>query len=241
MEHGSVASRPYLGSRREPAPRRWQQMELCGTELARELLVRGFCFEGQRVPLVAPQGIFKPAVLPELPLSITTALRQRDFRERVLLAYQVGCSICLLRQRDVQRGPADALRVRRRAPAPTDPGAFCAALLGPLRYVLPADVDEGTWQLALRHFARRGRTSKTSAASWSSELGAVARRAGGTPGPESRRRCCASGSAMAWPACSGRDAQPVGVGGEAGRRLARLESRTRQAVPSGFRQAARPA
>ena len=154
MEHGSVASRPYLGSRREPAPRRWQQMELCGTELARELLVRGFCFEGQRVPLVAPQGIFKPAVLPELPLSITTALRQRDFRERVLLAYQVGCSICLLRQRDVQRGPADALRVRRRAPAPTDPGAFCAALLGPLRYVLPADVDEGTWQLALRHFAR---------------------------------------------------------------------------------------
>jgi hypothetical protein len=106
---------------------------------------------------------------------------------------------------------------------------------------LPADVDEGTWQLTLRHFARRGRTSKTSAASWSSELGAVARRAGGTPGPESRRRCCASGSAMAWPACSGRDAQPVGVGGEAGRRLARLESRTRQAVPSGFRQAARPA
>ena len=28
--------------------------------------------EGQRVPLIAPQGIFKPKVLPEMPLSITT-------------------------------------------------------------------------------------------------------------------------------------------------------------------------
>jgi putative restriction endonuclease len=50
-----------------------QQTELHGTELPRELLVRGFRFEGQRVPLMAPQGIFKPAVLPDLPLSITTA------------------------------------------------------------------------------------------------------------------------------------------------------------------------
>ena len=50
-----------------------QQTELHGTELPRELLVQGFRFEGQRVPLMAPQGIFKPAILPELPLSITTA------------------------------------------------------------------------------------------------------------------------------------------------------------------------
>ena len=42
------------------------------TELPREVLARGFVFEGQRVPLLSPQGIFKPAVLPELPLSITT-------------------------------------------------------------------------------------------------------------------------------------------------------------------------
>lgn len=43
------------------------------TELTRDLLARGFVFEGQRVPLLSPQGIFKPALLPELPLSITTA------------------------------------------------------------------------------------------------------------------------------------------------------------------------
>jgi putative restriction endonuclease len=45
-----------------------------GTEGAfpRTLLSQGFTFEGQRVPLIAPQGIFKPRVLPEMPLSITT-------------------------------------------------------------------------------------------------------------------------------------------------------------------------
>ena len=38
----------------------------------RSLLAEGFVFENQRVPLIAPQGIFKPRVLPEMPLSITT-------------------------------------------------------------------------------------------------------------------------------------------------------------------------
>jgi putative restriction endonuclease len=41
--------------------------------LSRSLLEAGFEFEGRRVPLVGPQGIFKPAILPEIPLSITTA------------------------------------------------------------------------------------------------------------------------------------------------------------------------
>jgi putative restriction endonuclease len=36
-------------------------------------LRRGFRFRGTRVPLVGPQGIFKPAVLPEMPLTIMTA------------------------------------------------------------------------------------------------------------------------------------------------------------------------
>ena len=50
-----------------------EQTELHGDEvLPRDVLAKGFEFEGQRVPLIAPQGIFKPAVLPELPLSITT-------------------------------------------------------------------------------------------------------------------------------------------------------------------------
>ena len=42
-----------------------------GSVLPRRLLEQGFEFDGRRVPLVGPQGIFKPAVC-DLPLSITT-------------------------------------------------------------------------------------------------------------------------------------------------------------------------
>ena len=49
-----------------------RETELRGETLPRELLAGGFQFDGQRVPLMGPQGIFKPAVLPEMPLSITT-------------------------------------------------------------------------------------------------------------------------------------------------------------------------
>jgi putative restriction endonuclease len=40
--------------------------------LSIELLRKGFVFNNERIPLVAPQGIFKPRLM-ELPLSITTA------------------------------------------------------------------------------------------------------------------------------------------------------------------------
>lgn len=50
-----------------------EQVQLHGSELPHGLLTRGFRFDGERVPLLGPQGIFKPAVLPEMPLSITTA------------------------------------------------------------------------------------------------------------------------------------------------------------------------
>lgn len=43
-----------------------------GDVLARELLVQGFEWQGQRVPLAGPAGIFKPRVLPRMPLTITT-------------------------------------------------------------------------------------------------------------------------------------------------------------------------
>ncbi|MEW5983125.1 MAG: HNH endonuclease [Acidobacteriota bacterium] len=44
-----------------------------GTDvLLHGLLKQGFTFDGRRVPILGPQGIFKPAVLPEMPLSITT-------------------------------------------------------------------------------------------------------------------------------------------------------------------------
>ncbi|MFN7973016.1 MAG: HNH endonuclease [Acidobacteriota bacterium] len=50
-----------------------EQVRLRGEVLRRNVLAEGFVLDGQRVPLVAPQGIFKPAILPEIPLTITTA------------------------------------------------------------------------------------------------------------------------------------------------------------------------
>jgi putative restriction endonuclease len=44
-----------------------------GEILPYQIITRGFIFKDERVPLMGPQGIFKPRVLPELPLSITTA------------------------------------------------------------------------------------------------------------------------------------------------------------------------
>lgn len=49
------------------------QTALHGDVLPRALLSAGFQFEGRRVPFVSAQGIFKPAVCPEIPLTITTS------------------------------------------------------------------------------------------------------------------------------------------------------------------------
>lgn len=49
-----------------------RQVEQRGDTLPIAVLRQGFDLEGQRVPLMGPQGIFKPAALPEAPLSITT-------------------------------------------------------------------------------------------------------------------------------------------------------------------------
>jgi putative restriction endonuclease len=49
-----------------------EQVNSHGDVMPRKLLEQGFEFQGQRIPLVAPQGIFKPQIL-DLPLSITTA------------------------------------------------------------------------------------------------------------------------------------------------------------------------
>jgi putative restriction endonuclease len=48
------------------------QVRIQGDVLPRSLLAEGFVFENQRVPLVGPQGIFKPKLLPQMPLSIAT-------------------------------------------------------------------------------------------------------------------------------------------------------------------------
>jgi len=50
-----------------------KEVDLCGSEvLPRTLLMQGFELEDQRIPLMSQQGIFKPRVLQEIPLSITT-------------------------------------------------------------------------------------------------------------------------------------------------------------------------
>jgi putative restriction endonuclease len=49
-----------------------EQVNSYGDVLPRKLLEQGFEFQGQRIPLIAPQGIFKPQII-DLPISITTA------------------------------------------------------------------------------------------------------------------------------------------------------------------------
>lgn len=55
---------------------RWldEQVARLGDVLPRPLLAEGFEIDGRRVPLLSRQGIFKPGVLPEIPLSITTTV-----------------------------------------------------------------------------------------------------------------------------------------------------------------------
>ncbi len=69
-----------------------EQMDLLGDDvLPRALLSRGFVFQGHRVPLISPKGIFKPRILPDIPLSITTAPRgpyDDSFGPDGLLAYR---------------------------------------------------------------------------------------------------------------------------------------------------------
>ncbi len=49
-----------------------KERTLHGDLLSRALLSRGFPFGNQTVKLMGPQGIFKPAILDQMPLSITT-------------------------------------------------------------------------------------------------------------------------------------------------------------------------
>ena len=96
------------------------QMDVYGELLPRSVLAEGFVFDGVRVPLLGPQGIFKPAILTDAPLSITTIPGQypdamdggtlsyayrgtdpahpdnrglrRAMEQRIPLAYSTGCS-----------------------------------------------------------------------------------------------------------------------------------------------------
>ena len=50
-----------------------EQTSRYGDVLPRTLLAEGFRIDGVRVPLLGPQGIFKPQVMSDVPLSVTTA------------------------------------------------------------------------------------------------------------------------------------------------------------------------
>ena len=72
---GHSAMRPPDHAVRTAAFRfREEQVRLAGEDGAvrRAVLERGFVLDGERLPLVGPQGIFKPRVLEAIPLSITT-------------------------------------------------------------------------------------------------------------------------------------------------------------------------
>lgn len=51
-----------------------EQVRVNGDVLPREILEKGFIFRGSKIPLVSPQGIFKPKII-DIPLTITTAPR----------------------------------------------------------------------------------------------------------------------------------------------------------------------
>ena len=48
------------------------QVAIHGDVLPRATLAKGFEFQGRRVPVIGPQGIFKPALM-DIPISITTS------------------------------------------------------------------------------------------------------------------------------------------------------------------------
>ncbi|MBN2043594.1 MAG: HNH endonuclease [Anaerolineales bacterium] len=67
-----------------------EQTQIHGDVLPLELLQQGFEFEGHRIPLVNPQGIFKPKVM-DLPLSIKTipgSPYDDGFDDKGLLTYR---------------------------------------------------------------------------------------------------------------------------------------------------------
>ena len=58
------------------------QIRIHGEELKADVLRKGFLLSGERVPLMGPSGIWKPKVLANLPLSITTTW-DNPYQDRV--------------------------------------------------------------------------------------------------------------------------------------------------------------
>ena len=67
-----------------------EQVSIHGDVLPRKLLETGFVFQNQRIPLISPQGIFKPKIL-DLPLSINTSPKgpyDDSFNQEGFLSYR---------------------------------------------------------------------------------------------------------------------------------------------------------
>jgi putative restriction endonuclease len=73
--HLNVISQNSLDNQIRIAAFNWLSEQALRHEdvIPRKVLETGFEFQGHRVALIGPQGIFKPKILPEIPLSITTA------------------------------------------------------------------------------------------------------------------------------------------------------------------------
>ncbi len=68
-----------------------EQVRIYGEVLPRSILEKGVTFQETRVPLVGPQGIWKPRLLPEFPLSITSTAEgpyDDSFSQDGLLLYK---------------------------------------------------------------------------------------------------------------------------------------------------------
>jgi putative restriction endonuclease len=140
-----------------------EQTGLHGDTLPRPLLAEGFVFDGQRAPLLGPQGIFKPAVLPELPLTITTAPivegRDRPYADEFSPG---GLLIYRYRGTDPQTRDNVALRLAGQRGVPLIyffglvPGEYLAAWPvfvagddpGALAFTVEVEAKDQPWELA---------------------------------------------------------------------------------------------
>jgi putative restriction endonuclease len=105
------------------------QRGIHGDVLPRDVLEAGFIFQGTRVPIVGPQGIFKPAVLAKMPLSITTipgGPYDDDLRD--------GASVIHYRYRGMDQAHHENVGVRLAKETQT-PLIFCYRVM-PGRYVV---------------------------------------------------------------------------------------------------------
>jgi putative restriction endonuclease len=88
-----------------------EQTRLKGEVLPRDLLAEGFTFRGERVPLLGPQGIFKPRLL-QIPLSLTT-VPPVEGRDRPYADELSPDNLLIYKDRGTDPGHADNVGLRR--------------------------------------------------------------------------------------------------------------------------------